>query len=163
MSDRKYKKMIGVIDQGTSSSRFIVFSAVTGEVIAKHQIEIDRDHPESGWVQQSANDIYQSSLNCMNMVAKTLRSLNVPIKVSRRLSFLSSFLSRISVQSVLRIKEKQQLLGIAILENHSVQLSFGLILEHPILSKNISIAHRTETRTHFRKRLVLPYIATFLL
>ncbi|VDL59353.1 unnamed protein product [Hymenolepis diminuta] len=80
MSDRKYKKMIGVIDQGTSSSRFIVFSAVTGEVIAKHQIEIDRDHPESGWVQQSANDIYQSSLNCMNMVAKTLRCLNVPIK-----------------------------------------------------------------------------------
>lgn len=81
MSNKKYGQMIGVIDQGTSSSRFVLFSAVTGEVIAKHQIEIDREHPESGWVQQSANDIYQSSLNCMNAVAKTLRGLKVPVKV----------------------------------------------------------------------------------
>ncbi|KAL5966300.1 Glycerol kinase [Taenia solium] len=80
MLDKKYEQMIGVIDQGTSSSRFVVFSAVTGEVIAKHQIEIGREHPQSGWVQQSAVDIYQSTLNCMNNVATILRSLKVPIK-----------------------------------------------------------------------------------
>nr|CDS28752.1 glycerol kinase [Hymenolepis microstoma] len=80
MSNSSYKKMIGVIDQGTSSSRFVVFSAVNGEVVAKHQIEIDREHPESGWVQQSANDIYQSTLYCINRVAKNFRSLNVPFR-----------------------------------------------------------------------------------
>lgn len=80
MSDKKYEKMIGVIDQGTSSSRFVVFSAVTGEVVAKHQIEIGREHPQSGWVQQSAAEIYQSTLTCMNKVAKILQSLKAPIK-----------------------------------------------------------------------------------
>ena len=81
MADKKFDSMIGVIDQGTSSSRFIVFSAVTGEVIAKHQIEIQREHPKSGWVQQSAVDIYQSTLKCMNEVASTLKSLKVSTRV----------------------------------------------------------------------------------
>ncbi|VDL86037.1 unnamed protein product [Schistocephalus solidus] len=74
------QQLIGVIDQGTSSSRFIVFSAKTGEIIARHQIEIDREHPHSGWVQQSAKDIYNSTLRCINAVARDLRSLKLSPK-----------------------------------------------------------------------------------
>ncbi|VDN19773.1 unnamed protein product [Dibothriocephalus latus] len=60
------QQLIGVVDQGTSSSRFIVFSATTGDIVSRHQIEIDREHPHSGWVQQSAADIYSATLRCMN-------------------------------------------------------------------------------------------------
>ncbi|KAM7534524.1 hypothetical protein Aperf_G00000114422 [Anoplocephala perfoliata] len=80
MSDQKYKTLIGVIDQGTSSSRFIVFSAITGEIIATHQIEITRKHPKSGWMEQPADEMYQSTLECINKVAENIRSLNVPLK-----------------------------------------------------------------------------------
>lgn len=82
MSNLKYKRLIGVIDQGTSSSRFVVFSAITGDIIATHQVEIEREHPESGWMQQSANEIYQSVLKCVNKVAEKIQSLNIPKKVS---------------------------------------------------------------------------------
>ncbi|BHF78694.1 hypothetical protein SprV_0602180700 [Sparganum proliferum] len=74
------QQLIGVIDQGTSSSRFIVFSATTGEIVARHQLEIDREHPRSGWVQQSAKDIYSSTLRCINAVARDLRSLKISPK-----------------------------------------------------------------------------------
>lgn len=38
---------VGSIDQGTTSSRFLVFNA-EGEPVANHQIEFDNLYPESG-------------------------------------------------------------------------------------------------------------------
>jgi glycerol kinase len=38
---------IGSIDQGTTSTRFIIFNG-TGEPVAQHQIEFTQKHPESG-------------------------------------------------------------------------------------------------------------------
>lgn len=38
---------IGAIDQGTTSSRFIIFDGV-GEPVAMHQIEFEQKYPESG-------------------------------------------------------------------------------------------------------------------
>jgi glycerol kinase len=38
---------IGAIDQGTTSSRFIIFDGV-GEPVAMHQIEFAQHYPESG-------------------------------------------------------------------------------------------------------------------
>ncbi len=35
-----HKRLIGAIDQGTSSSRFLVFSADNYELITQHQIQI---------------------------------------------------------------------------------------------------------------------------
>jgi glycerol kinase len=39
----------GAIDQGTTSSRFIIFNGL-GEPVASHQIEFEQIYPESGCV-----------------------------------------------------------------------------------------------------------------
>jgi glycerol kinase len=41
------ENFIGAIDQGTTSSRFIIFDGV-GEPVAMHQIEFEQKYPESG-------------------------------------------------------------------------------------------------------------------
>lgn len=38
---------IGAVDQGTTSSRFIIFSS-QADIVAQHQIEFDNHYPESG-------------------------------------------------------------------------------------------------------------------
>lgn len=47
------------IDQGTTSSRAIVFSA-KGLPIASHQLEFTQNFPADGWVEHDANEIWQS-------------------------------------------------------------------------------------------------------
>ncbi|TDZ59815.1 Glycerol kinase [Colletotrichum trifolii] len=39
---------VGSIDQGTTSTRFLIFNGL-GDPIAMHQIEVDNIHPRSGW------------------------------------------------------------------------------------------------------------------
>lgn len=41
---------IGSIDQGTTSTRFIIFDGL-GEPVAQHQIEFNQQYPQSGSVQ----------------------------------------------------------------------------------------------------------------
>ncbi|VDL59352.1 unnamed protein product [Hymenolepis diminuta] len=73
-SRSKEKDLIGVIDQGTSSTRFVVFNAATGELVCTHQVPIGREHPHLGWVQQSPNQIYHSAIKCMNDAVATLKT-----------------------------------------------------------------------------------------
>ncbi|VDN99609.1 unnamed protein product, partial [Rodentolepis nana] len=73
-SEPKEKDLIGVIDQGTSSTRFIVFNAATGKLVCMHQVPIAREHPRLGWVQQSASQIYKSVITCMNDAVDTLKA-----------------------------------------------------------------------------------------
>ena len=40
---------VGSIDQGTTSSRFLIFDTL-GTPIASHQIEFEQLYPQSGWV-----------------------------------------------------------------------------------------------------------------
>ncbi len=51
MSQKKEEKMrewfIGSIDQGTTSSRFLIFDG-TGTPVASHQVEFKQMYPESG-------------------------------------------------------------------------------------------------------------------
>ncbi len=53
------KKYILAIDQGTTSSRAILFNKA-GEKIATAQREFPQYFPESGWVEHDANEIWQS-------------------------------------------------------------------------------------------------------
>ncbi|TEA18933.1 Glycerol kinase [Colletotrichum sidae] len=39
---------VGSIDQGTTSTRFLIFNGL-GDPVAMHQIEVDNIHPRSGW------------------------------------------------------------------------------------------------------------------
>jgi glycerol kinase len=38
---------VGAIDQGTTSSRFLIFN-VSGEVVASHQLEFKQIYPQPG-------------------------------------------------------------------------------------------------------------------
>lgn len=45
--DSKEKVFVGAIDNGTTSSRFLIFDS-NGEPVAQHQIEFEQIYPESG-------------------------------------------------------------------------------------------------------------------
>jgi len=47
---------IGSLDQGTSSTRFIVFDG-SGKIIGQHQLEHSQILPQAGWVEHDAAEI----------------------------------------------------------------------------------------------------------
>ncbi len=59
--------LILAIDQGTTSTRAIVFNK-QGQVIEQSQREITCLYPTSGWVEQDANEIWISTLSVLNSV-----------------------------------------------------------------------------------------------
>lgn len=71
--------LVGAIDQGTSSTRFLVFSTNTGELVTYHQMEVKRILPEEGWVEQDPIQIYNSVVECIAVVAKKLSDINIDI------------------------------------------------------------------------------------
>lgn len=52
------------IDQGTTSSRAILFSAVHGDVLDVEQKELKLLYPEKGWVEQNPEDIWNDTRQC---------------------------------------------------------------------------------------------------
>ncbi|QVK21486.1 glycerol kinase GlpK [Mycoplasmatota bacterium] len=61
------KKYILSIDQGTTSSRAILFNK-EGNIVASSQQEFNQYFPEPGWVEHDANEIWLSVLGCINDV-----------------------------------------------------------------------------------------------
>jgi len=59
------------IDQGTTSSRFIVFSEA-GEIVASHQLALPNYFPQPGWQEQDPREILDSVLGCMAAVAEKI-------------------------------------------------------------------------------------------
>ena len=57
------------IDQGTTSSRAILFSA-QGKVLAKRQRELKLHYPHKGWVEQNPEDIWKDTLWAARGVVK---------------------------------------------------------------------------------------------
>ena len=66
MSHLRY---LGAIDQGTSSTRFILFTS-HGAVVDKHQIPLTSHHPSHlhGWTEQSPLDMLRDALHCIDTV-----------------------------------------------------------------------------------------------
>jgi glycerol kinase len=52
---------VGAIDQGTTSTRFIVFNK-RGEILASHQKEHRQIYPRPGWVEHNATEIWHNTL-----------------------------------------------------------------------------------------------------
>ena len=63
--------IIGAIDQGTSSTRFTVYSS-TGEMLVSHQVPVARSTPHPGWIEQDPLEIIGSVSICMENVSKKL-------------------------------------------------------------------------------------------
>ncbi|KAL1892706.1 Glycerol kinase [Ceratocystis pirilliformis] len=55
---------LGSIDQGTTSTRFIIFNK-KGEIVAKHQQEFPNYYPEDGYHEQNPYDLYNSVQDCI--------------------------------------------------------------------------------------------------
>lgn len=59
------------IDQGTTSTRAVMFSA-SGAPLAASQIPLRQIYPADGWVEHDAEDIWQATLSvCRDVIAKT--------------------------------------------------------------------------------------------
>lgn len=55
---------IGALDQGTTSTRFIIFDG-TGTPVASHQHEFKQYYPESGWHEHDPHELISSAERCM--------------------------------------------------------------------------------------------------
>ena len=60
------KKYIIALDQGTTSSRAVIFDAY-GNVCASHAIEFPQIYPKPGWVEHNPEDIYSSQVSAMRL------------------------------------------------------------------------------------------------
>ena len=51
------EKFIGRLDQGTSSTRFMIFDHA-GKIVGQHQLEHRQIMPQAGWVEHDAAEIW---------------------------------------------------------------------------------------------------------
>jgi glycerol kinase len=60
---------VGSIDQGTTSSRFLIFNK-QGEPVASHQIEFKQIYPQPGWHEHDPHEIVSSVESCIDEAVK---------------------------------------------------------------------------------------------
>ncbi len=68
-------KLVGAIDQGTSSTRFLVFRADSAQLVTFHQVDLPTSTPRPGWVQQDPELILRQVLECISVVVDNLKQL----------------------------------------------------------------------------------------
>ena len=106
------KKLILSIDQGTTSSRSILFD-LKGKKIFSSQYEFKQIFPNLGWVEHNPEEIWKV----------TLRTIKEAINKSKKLK------SKIISIGITNQRETLYF-GIKILENQFTMLLFGRIEEH---------------------------------
>ncbi|XP_014776025.1 glycerol kinase [Octopus bimaculoides] len=79
MALTSYGPLIGAIDQGTSSTRVLIFASKTGELITYHQVDVKLIYPKEGWVEQSPTEILQSVITCLSKAVENLKALNINV------------------------------------------------------------------------------------
>ncbi|KAI3395329.1 hypothetical protein diail_1442 [Diaporthe ilicicola] len=65
---------VGAIDQGTTSSRFLIFNQ-RGEVVVTQQIEFTQIYPKPGWHEHDPQEIVTSVEECINGAVQTFTDL----------------------------------------------------------------------------------------
>jgi glycerol kinase len=63
MPDKKY---VGAVDQGTTSTRFMIFNH-EGAAVSSHQVEHKQIYPQAGWVEHDAAEIWKNTELCIRM------------------------------------------------------------------------------------------------
>jgi glycerol kinase len=66
-------KYVGALDQGTTSTRFILFDD-TGTPRASHQIEHKQYYPQPGWVEHDPDEIWQNSVEVIEQTMRKVRA-----------------------------------------------------------------------------------------
>lgn len=75
MSPGIFGDLVGSIDEGTSSARFVLFKAGTAEVVCYHQQELRQITPAEGWVEQNATEIMRVVEECIEKAVEKLVAL----------------------------------------------------------------------------------------
>ncbi|KAL2260497.1 hypothetical protein VTK26DRAFT_5459 [Humicola hyalothermophila] len=65
---------VGSIDQGTTSSRFLIFNG-EGDPVATHQIEFENLYPKSGWHEQDPYELLGSVEECIDKAMRKFADL----------------------------------------------------------------------------------------
>ena len=71
-------EFVGAIDQGTTSTRFMIFDH-SGNEVSKHQLEHEQIMPRPGWVEHNPVEIWERSTSVLQTAAEwtsTLINLN---------------------------------------------------------------------------------------
>ena len=76
-------RYVGAVDQGTTSTRFMVFDHA-GREVARHQLEHAQILPQAGWVEHDPLEIYQrtceaieGALSKANLTAADLAAIGI--------------------------------------------------------------------------------------
>lgn len=83
MSSKPFGDLIGAIDEGTTSARFVLFKAGTTNILCYHQIELRKITPNEGWVEQSAMEILHAVVECIEKTVEKLIDLGGNPQVCR--------------------------------------------------------------------------------
>ncbi|KAL2755272.1 hypothetical protein ACRALDRAFT_1064554 [Sodiomyces alcalophilus JCM 7366] len=65
MGSQSDVEFIGAIDQGTTSTRFLIFNPI-GEVVATHNFEFRQYYPQSGWHEHDPEELVTSVETCID-------------------------------------------------------------------------------------------------
>jgi len=68
------KKFLVAIDQGTTSSRAILFDT-SGNIKFIHQLEFKQYFPKNGWVEHDPNEIWETTLLSLKKVIQKAKQL----------------------------------------------------------------------------------------
>lgn len=91
MSAKPFGDLIGSIDEGTSSARFVLFKAGTAEIVCYHQLELRQITPNEGWVEQDAMEILRVVDECIEKTVEKLIALGGSAKVNSLIEFIHNF------------------------------------------------------------------------
>ncbi|KAK3492293.1 uncharacterized protein B0T23DRAFT_138338 [Neurospora hispaniola] len=72
--ERKNHWFVGSVDQGTTSSRFLIFNG-EGDPVASHQIEFENLYPKSGWHEHDPMTLLNSVEECIEGAMRKFQRL----------------------------------------------------------------------------------------
>ena len=95
--------LILAIDQGTSSSRAIIFGTKNWDVICQHQVEFESIYPEEGWCEQDPNVILETVKQVISYVFSSKltarrRCQYFSLKNSQKSAKIARFSSKVLLQ-----------------------------------------------------------------
>ena len=65
------------IHSGTSSTRFLVFRAQTGELVTYHSMPVNTYSPENSWAESDPLELLNTSIECINVTINNLKQLDI--------------------------------------------------------------------------------------
>ncbi|KAI8050042.1 glycerol kinase [Thamnidium elegans] len=73
------KQFIGAVDQGTTSSRFLIFDN-EGSLVTFHQVELPQSNPKQGWLEHDPLDILNTVLECIDKTIHRFELMGYNVK-----------------------------------------------------------------------------------